>query len=319
MRWQGGRQSGNIEDRRGTSPRMSPQMAGMGGGGAALLILMLLCCGLDPLGFVGPDVPMEPGTQRPYPNPMEPAAPRGQVQPNVMPGQVPSGQVASPDASTGPYTGTAEFVAVVLAQTEDTWGAIFQQAGSTYPQPKLVLYTDAVQSACGFSTAATGPFYCPLDQKVYLDLSFLDELRRLGAPGEFAFAYVIAHEIGHHVQRVIGVEPTVRAMQQRASPQDRNALSVLMELQADCLAGVWAHHTDAQQQILEPGDIESGLRAAAAVGDDRLQRMAGQRVQPEAFTHGTSEQRMAWFEAGLESGSIEACDTFTPGGVPLPR
>jgi hypothetical protein len=204
----------------------------------------------------------------------------------------------------------ADFVSVILADTEDTWGAVFASAGRSYQPPKLMLYTDMVESACGLNSAATGPFYCPGDQKVYLDLSFLGELQRLGVSGDFAVAYVIAHEIGHHVQNLIGTAQQVRQLQGRVSQADANALSVLMELQADCLAGVWAHHAQAQRNLLEEGDIEEGLNAAAAIGDDRLLRMAGRRVSPDAFTHGSSQQRVQWFRTGLQTGKFDACNTF---------
>jgi predicted metalloprotease len=203
----------------------------------------------------------------------------------------------------------ADFVGVVLGSTEDAWGQIFTAAGQSYPPPTLVLYRDAVQSACGFNSAATGPFYCPGDRQIYIDLGFIDELRRLGAPGDFAFAYVVAHEVGHHIQRVTGIEPEVREAQRAAGQAESNRLSVLMELQADCYAGIWANHAD-RAGLLETGDIDEGLAAAAAVGDDRLQRQAGRAVQPESFTHGTSAQRMEWFSRGLREASVAACDTF---------
>ena len=204
----------------------------------------------------------------------------------------------------------ADFVSVVLADTEDTWNQIFRQAGGQYKVPTLVLYTGQVQSACGFGSAAAGPFYCPGDDKLYLDLSFLGELQRMGAAGDFAVAYVIAHEVGHHIQNLTGVARQVQATKRQLSQADANALQVKMELQADCFSGVWAHHANRQRQILEPGDVEEGLRAAAAVGDDHLQRQAGRRVTPEAFTHGTSQQRMSWFRRGLDTGQVNACDTF---------
>jgi uncharacterized protein len=215
-----------------------------------------------------------------------------------------------PAQAGGVQDEAADFTTVVLGYTEDVWTAQFSAAGSRYQQPGLVLYDGAVESACGYNTAATGPFYCPGDFKMYLDLSFLRELQRLGAPGDFAFAYVIAHEIGHHVQNITGIERQVRQLQSRASREDANALSVAMELQADCYAGLWAYHAQRQWNILEEGDIEEGLAAAAAVGDDRLQRMAGQRVQPESFTHGSSAQRMEWFQKGFRSGKTESCDSF---------
>ncbi len=204
----------------------------------------------------------------------------------------------------------ADFVSVVLADTEDTWSQIFRQAGGQYKEPVLVLYTGEVQSACGFGSAAAGPFYCPGDDRLYLDLSFLGELQRMGAAGDFAVAYVIAHEVGHHIQNLTGVAREVQSAKRRMSKVEGNALQVKMELQADCFSGVWAYHANRQRQVLEPGDVEEGLRAAASVGDDHLQRQAGRRVTPEAFTHGTSEQRMSWFRRGLDTGNVNACDTF---------
>jgi predicted metalloprotease len=205
---------------------------------------------------------------------------------------------------------TADFVSVILADMEDTWPGLLQPMGRQYVPPKLVLFSNVVQSACGYGEAASGPFYCPPDQKVYIDLSFFDELSRLGAPGDFAQAYVIGHEVGHHVQNLLGISDQVRDMQRQSSEAEANALSVLLELQADCFAGVWAHHANQQRQMLEPGDVEEGLRAAAAIGDDRLMRMAGRAVQPESFTHGTSEQRAQWLRNGLSTGDCDACDTF---------
>jgi uncharacterized protein len=205
----------------------------------------------------------------------------------------------------------ADFVSVILADTEDTWGAMFSAAGQTYPPPKLVLFSDLVESACGMNSTATGPFYCPADQKVYLDLGFLRELKQLGITGDFAVAYVIAHEVGHHVQKVVGTESQFRQLQSRVGSQAQaNALSVLMELQADCYAGVWGHHADAQRQLLEEGDMEEGLKAAAAIGDDRMQRMSGRGVNPDAFTHGSSQQRVQWFRTGLQTGRVDDCNTF---------
>jgi hypothetical protein len=220
---------------------------------------------------------------------------------------------AAPQQSTQAPTGApsndpaAEFVAVVLGDTEETWHRIFQQAGRRYEEPVLVLFEDAVQSACGGASSASGPFYCPADRKVYLDLSFFRELdQRFGAPGDFAAAYVVAHEVGHHVQTVLGISNQVRQSQQGQSRAGANQLSVAMELQADCFAGVWGHHAN-RKQLLDPGDVDEGLRAAAAIGDDRLTRG---RVSPESFTHGTSEQRARWLRRGLESGDINSCDTF---------
>ncbi len=203
----------------------------------------------------------------------------------------------------------AQFVGVVLAETEDVWNRLFPQG--QYVEPTLVLFSGAAQSACGFASAAVGPFYCPLDQKVYIDLSFYDDLkRRFGAPGDFAQAYVIAHEIGHHVQKLLGVSDRVQAMQRRASRAEANALSVRMELQADCFAGVWAHYADRTEGLLEDGDIEEGLNAAAAIGDDRIQMQSQGYVSPDSFTHGSSKQRQRWFSEGYWKGDPAACDTF---------
>lgn len=203
-----------------------------------------------------------------------------------------------------------EFISRVLADTEATWSQIFASAGRTYEEPKLVLFSGAVQSACGFAQAAVGPFYCPADHKVYIDLSFYDELKtRFGAPGDFAQAYVVAHEIGHHVQTLLGIAERNQAARQRASEAQANALSVQMELQADCFAGIWAHNADASRQILESGDVEEGLNAASAIGDDRLQQQSRGYVAPESFTHGSSAQRVQWFKRGLEQGSLQGCDT----------
>ena len=204
-----------------------------------------------------------------------------------------------------------DFVSVVLADTEDAWHAIFRELGDDYREPKLVLFRGAVQSACGFAQAAMGPFYCPGDQKVYIDLSFFEDLRRLhGAPGDFAQAYVIAHEIGHHVQNLIGISDRVQQARQRLGEAEGNELSVRLELQADCYAGVWANNAHRARQILEEGDIEEALRAANAIGDDRLQRQSRGYITPDSFTHGTSEQRMRWFKRGITTGSMQSCNTF---------
>jgi len=204
-----------------------------------------------------------------------------------------------------------KFVAVVLAETEDVWQGVFQRGGRTYQAPKLVLFSGAVESACGMAGSATGPFYCPSDHKVYLDLSFFEDMRtRFGASGDFAQAYVIAHEVGHHVQTLLGISRKVQELQSRASPAERNRLSVRMELQADCFAGVWAHQAHKSRQILEAGDIEEGLNAASAIGDDRIMKRTQGHVVPDAFTHGSSAQRVRWFKRGLESGNLQACDTF---------
>lgn len=275
MRWQGGRRSSNVQDRRGRGAAM------VGGGiGAVVLTLLAIVLGVDPT--------------------------------ELTTGGAPAEQV--PTAEPGAFTGAdeeADFIAVVLADTEDTWNELFARDGSQYREPQLVLFEDAVNSACGFAQAAVGPFYCPRDQMVYLDLGFFRELHeRFGAPGEFARAYVVAHEIGHHVQTLLGLSEQVRSLQARSSQQEANALQVRMELQADCLAGIWAHHAQRSRQVLEPGDIEDALRAAAAIGDDRIQRETQGRIVPESFTHGTSAQRVQWFRTGFESGEPARCNTF---------
>jgi len=277
----GRRQSSNIEDRRG----MRPVRTGVGlslGGVLFLVVLSLL--GINPLPFLGV------ATQ----------APQVEMQESAQPYQ------ESPQEAA-----LREMTAVVLADTEETWSALLPQYGVQYAEPTLVLFSDAVQSGCGAAESAMGPFYCPLDQKVYIDMSFYNDLsQRFGAPGDFAQAYVIAHEVGHHVQNLVGTAEKVQAAQQRASKADANALSVRMELQADCYAGVWANHASRSRQLLEAGDVEEGLNAASAIGDDRLQRMSQGRVVPDAFTHGSSEQRVRWFRKGLQAGTLEACDTF---------
>lgn len=205
-----------------------------------------------------------------------------------------------------------EFVSVVLADTEQTWNTIFAQSGEAYREPTLVLFANRVRSACGTASSAVGPFYCPADNQVYLDLAFFQDLEtRLGAPGDFAQAYVIAHEVGHHVQNLLGIGERVRAAGQGKSQAEINELSVRQELQADCFAGVWGHAANQQRNLLDPGDLDEALQAASAIGDDRLQRRAGQEVVPDSFTHGTSEQRMKWFRRGFESGNVRECDTFS--------
>lgn len=266
--------SRNVEDRRGKGP--SRGMVG-GGIGALLVLVVASLIGIDP---------------------------------SALEGVIPSNEPATPyDPSTGDAEG--EFVSIVLGETELTWNQLFEQAGGDYREPTLVMFTGAVQSACGFAQAAVGPFYCPADEKVYLDTAFFDELStRFGAPGDFAQAYVIAHEVGHHVQNLIGISSEVHRLRSSVSQEQANQLSVLQELQADCFAGVWAHFADQQRNILEQGDVQEGLSAASAVGDDQLQRQAQGYVVPESFTHGTSEQRREWFARGFQTGSINECDTF---------
>jgi predicted metalloprotease len=230
-------------------------------------------------------------------------------------------ETPSPVTSTGPQAPLrqsqaeqelAEFVSVVLADTEDTWSRLFSEAGKRYREPKLVLFRGATRSACGIGQADMGPFYCPADQKVYLDLGFFDDLQaRYNAPGDFAQAYVVAHEIGHHVQNLLGITAAVSEAQRSVGDRQANRYSVRQELQADCFAGVWAHHADRSRHILERGDIEEGLNAASAVGDDRMQRRSYGYVSPDSFTHGSSEQRMRWFNTGLQWGELKRCDTFS--------
>ena len=221
----------------------------------------------------------------------------------------------TPDG-TAPEDEVGAYLSAILGMTEDVWNGIFAQAGLEYREPILVLFSGSVQSACGFNTAATGPFYCPPDENLYLDTSFFQELARMGGPGDFAQAYVVGHEVGHHVQTLLGTSDFVRGLQQSAQSQaDVNELQVLMELQADCYAGVWAHHANATARILEPGDVQEGLAAAAAIGDDRLMERAGREATPESFTHGSADQRQQWLETGLQTGEVEACDTFAAAGL----
>jgi predicted metalloprotease len=283
MLWENGRRSENIEDRRGIS------MGGIAGGGVGVVVIALIAM------FFGVD-------------------PRVILQ-EAGQGQTPSGQQQAVPVDPA-QDKLKDFVSVVLADTEDTWGDIFRRAGARYERPTLVLFTGAVRSACGLAQAAVGPFYCPGDQKVYIDLDFYRMLeKRFGAPGDFAKAYVVAHEIGHHVQNLLGISAKVRAAMERASPERANLLSVRQELQADCYAGIWANHANRSRHVLQAGDVEAGLNAAAAIGDDRLQMQARGYVAPESFTHGSSAQRVQWFRRGLESGELSVCDTFKAGRV----
>jgi uncharacterized protein len=279
-------ESQNIEDRRGF--RVSRGAAG-GGIGAIAIILIALFFGVDPSLLLQGNLQETNVSQAPAP----------QVQP------------------AGRQDEMRQFVARVLGSTERTWSEIFQAAGRTYEKPTLVLFSDAVQSACGFAQAAAGPFYCGPDRKVYIDLSFYRDLRqRFQAPGDFAQAYVIAHEVGHHVQNLLGIMNKVQSLQSRArNNNDANALSVRLELQADCLAGIWANFAHRERNILEQGDVEEGLNAAAQIGDDRIQLRAQGYTVPEGFTHGSAEQRVRWFRRGIESGDLKQCDTFARRSV----
>jgi len=283
MRLQGRRRSTNVDDRRGRTPaRRGIQL---GGGGLLLVVVVALLTGQNPLELLSllgsPQVSLDPGG-------------------------------ASGGAPLDPVENQqAVMVSQVLADTEETWDGLFAARGVRYQYPTLVLFDDAVQSACGFNSAAVGPFYCPADQRVYIDLGFFRELdRRFQAPGDFAQAYVVAHEIGHHVQNLLGVSDRVQRERQRLDRESANSLSVRLELQADCLAGVWGHHAATGRGLLDEGDVEEGLAAAAAIGDDAIQRQAGTVVRPESWTHGSSAQRVEWFRRGLREGRPEDCDTF---------
>ena len=285
MRWRGRRQSDNVEYRGRTGPRMTR----MGGGIGTLILLLAVAYFFDvPIGQLLNNPQVQPGGGGRAVQPVDPE------------------QDFSPEQKQ-----LAEFAAVVLADTEDVWNELFAATGDDYIEPKLVLFSERVQSACGFASAASGPFYCPADQQVYLDLSFYEELaNKLDAPGDFAQAYVLAHEVGHHVQRLMGITDRVHAQRGVLDEAEYNELSVRLELQADFFAGVWAHHAQRMKNILEPGDIEEALNAASAIGDDRLQRQAQGYVVPESFTHGTSEQRVRWFRKGFQTGDISQGNTF---------
>lgn len=291
MKWRGGRRSSNVEDRRGAPMSRGAKMGGGIGGLGIIAVIVMFLLGGDPLQLLGQLL-------------------GGGGSPASMPSQ----QRSAPSQQSDEL---ADFSSVILADTEVTWGRLFRQYGSQYREPKLVLFSGQTQSACGYNTAATGPFYCPGDYKLYLDTSFFSQLARMGAPGDFASAYVIGHEVAHHVQNLLGVLNKVRQLQARSSKAQSNALQVLVELQADCYAGVWANHAEEQRDLLEQGDVEEGLRAAASIGDDRLQQQAGQRVRPESFTHGSSEQRVQWFRTGIRTGDVNSCDTFGQAGVRL--
>lgn len=289
MKWQRARQSRNIDDRRGRGPGMAVKGAGgLGIGGIVIVVLIGWMMGMNPAQML-----------------------------NLLAGQQSGGATTDTTPTPGGTSPPADdpqrqFVASILGDTEDVWGQIFAASGQQYPAPTLVLFEGAVQSACGQASSAVGPFYCPGDQQVYIDLGFFDEMkRRLGGGGDFAEAYVIAHEVGHHIQTLTGVSRQVNAARRAGqNVEGSEGLLVRQELQADCYAGVWAHHAQARHQWLEPGDIEEAMNTASAIGDDRLQKQARGTVVPDAFTHGSSEQRVRWFKRGFETGQFGACDTF---------
>jgi uncharacterized protein len=280
MRWESGRESDNVEDQRGLS--LPGGGIRIGGCGLLLILIISLLTGQNPLRLISYLLEQQQTPQATAP-----------------------GQPGAPPANDQ----QTKFVRVMLASTEDTWTEIFNGMHRNYIAPKLRLFSGETQSGCGFASAAVGPFYCPEDQRVYLDLTFFEELdQRFGAPGDFAQAYVIAHEVGHHVQNLLGITDRVQRLQEQGN--DANALSVRVELQADCFAGVWGNHADKERHMLESGDVEEGMNAAAAVGDDRLQQSAGRAVRPETWTHGSSKMRVGWFTRGFQSGDISSCDTF---------
>jgi uncharacterized protein len=277
MLWQGRRESENVEDARGSGGR---RLVVGGGIGTVVLVIIYLLLGGDPQALFN----SQQGAQLSQPEQIDRQAPHDEA---------------------------SKFVGVVLADTEDAWHAIFMQMGKEYEEPKLVLFTDQIRSGCGFASGASGPFYCPEDRRVYIDLGFYRLLQqRLGAGGDFAEAYVIAHEVGHHVQNLLGISDRVQAARGRVSESEYNRLSVRLELQADFLAGVWARYADRAKRVVEAGDIEEAMRAAAAVGDDRLQHRSRGYVVPDSFTHGSSEQRVRWFRRGYETGDLRQGDTF---------
>ncbi len=288
MKWEGGRQSDNVEDRRDAGPPGGGLPIGGRGIGLGTIVLALIggwIFGINPLTILG-------------------ALSGGGMPDSAAVQQAPAHRPPADDRM-------AAFVSTVLADTEDVWTQQFRQMGGNYREPKLVLFRGATPTACGTGQAAMGPFYCPGDQKVYIDLAFYDTLRsQLGAPGDFAQAYVIAHEVGHHVQNLMGLTEKVERARQRMSEAQANAVSVRLELQADCFAGVWGHHAQKMRQILEQGDIEEAMNAASRIGDDALQRQSTGTVRPESFTHGTSAQRVTWFKRGLQTGSLQECNTF---------
>ena len=299
MKWEGNRESSNVEDRRGDGSTGGSGGGGLGGlmGGRSIgmgtIVVALLggwAFGINPITIL-----------------------------NVLSGTGPPAQIQqqSPVQRTPADDRMGKFVSTVLADTEDVWKDVFAKGGATYKEPRLVMFRGRTSTGgCGTGESAMGPFYCPADQKVYIDLAFYETLtKRLGAPGDFAQAYVIAHEVGHHVQNLLGISGKMDQMRSRVSKTEYNALSVRLELQADCFAGVWAHHAQSQRQILQQGDVEEAMNAAAKIGDDALQRSSGGAVVPESFTHGTSAQRQKWFDVGLKTGSVKACDTFSAKSI----
>jgi len=329
MRWRGQRESENVEDRRdegggfgfpfpGGGGGRFPSGGGGGGGigilGLLILLGLMFFFGLDPRVIMQPGGPGggPGGDETNFPDIRLP-----QERPDTTNFPVP-GQQGSPieRPQTTSEDDLKQFVAVVLADTEDVWRDLFARYGERYSDPKLVLFSGGVRSACGIGMAQMGPFYCPYDEKVYIDLDFYGDLKnRFGAPGDMAQAYVIAHEIGHHVQKLLGIADQVEALKQRMGQAQANALQVRMELQADCFAGIWANRAQDSKDIIEPGDIDDALRAASAIGDDRIQKQTQGYVVPDAFTHGSSEQRVRWFKRGYQSGKLDACDTFNSDDI----
>jgi uncharacterized protein len=297
MKWEGNRESNNVEDRRASGGSGGGGLGGLLGGrsiGIGTIVVALLggwIFGINPLTIIS----------------------------MLSGGGAPTAQVAQQGPAQRPPADDrmAKFVGTVLADTEDVWKDVFAKGGATYKEPRLVLFKGQTSTGgCGGGQAAMGPFYCPADQKVYIDLAFYETLtKRLGAPGDFAQAYVIAHEVGHHVQNLLGISGKMEQMRSRVSKTEFNALSVRLELQADCFAGVWAHHAQNQRQILQQGDVEEAMNAAAKIGDDALARSSGGAVVPESFTHGSSAQRQKWFDVGLKNGSVKACDTFSARNI----
>ena len=291
MRWEGNRESENLEDRRSSSGGGGGFSVGGRGIGIGTIVIALIASvvfGINPLTVIGVLGGM--GGEE---------APQARI------------EQQGPDAGARPGDAEARFISTVLADTEDVWNQVFTGSGAAYREPKLVLFRGSTQTACGRGQAAMGPFYCPQDEKVYIDLGFYDMLKtRMGAPGDFAQAYVVAHEVGHHVQKLLGVTEKVDSMRGRVSEEEFNQWSVRLELQADCFAGVWAHKAQRSRQILEDGDIEEAMNAAARIGDDALQKQSQGYVVPESFTHGSSRQRMTWFQRGIKTGDLQQCNTF---------